>query len=145
MTSPYLTGVREEGRGFEIMHQEPLFNETYRREFGKSYDGMMPPTFMNSKKVSSMYEQTSVEDLENAQHSTFMEGEMPMRVGEPPQRSSKVNVRPLEPKFYYLPTDEEEEEEMSSVSQATPYNESAYVSAPISSVDEVPKSSRFEV
>ena len=70
---------------------------------------------------------------------------MPMRLGEAPQRGSKVFVKPLEPKFYYLPTDEEEEEELSSVSQATPYNESAYVSAPISSVDEVPKSNRFEV
>ena len=51
-----------------------------------------------------------------------------------------MQVKPLEPKFYYLPTDEEEEEELSSVSQATtPYNESAYVSAPISSVDEPPR------
>ena len=71
---------------------------------------------------------------------------MPLRLGEAPRRASQVNVKPLEPKFYYLPTDEEEEEEMSSVSQATPYNESAaYASAPLSSVDEPPKSSRFEV
>ena len=53
-------------------------------------------------------------------------------------------MKPLEPKFYYLPTDEEEEEEMSSVSQATPYNESAYVSAPISSVEDA-QVNRFEV
>ena len=54
-------------------------------------------------------------------------------------------MRPLAPKFYYLPTDEEEEEELSSVSQVTPYNESAYVSAPISSLDEPPRSHRFDL
>ena len=47
---------------------------------------MMPPTFMNTKKLSSMYENTSLEELENAQHSTYnLDGEiMPMRLGEAP-------------------------------------------------------------
>ena len=39
---------------------------------------------MNTKKVSSLYEHTSFDDLDNAQCSTFMEGEMPLRVGAAP-------------------------------------------------------------
>ena len=72
-----------------------------------------------------------------------------MRLGAAP-RSSTHLIKPngassLEPKFYYLPTDEEEEEELSSVSQVTPqhpHNESI----PISSIDENPPvTNRFEV
>ena len=54
-SSPYLTGMREEGRGFELFHK-PIFNETYRGDASEEYyDQGMPPTFMNTKKASSIY------------------------------------------------------------------------------------------
>jgi hypothetical protein len=55
LSSPYLTGMREEGRGFELLHK-PIFNETYRGDGSEEYyDQGMPPTFMNTKKASSIY------------------------------------------------------------------------------------------
>jgi hypothetical protein len=47
--------MREEGRGFELLHK-PIFNETYRGDCSEEYyDQGMPPTFMNTKKASSIY------------------------------------------------------------------------------------------
>jgi hypothetical protein len=68
-------------------------NDTYQNNHH-----ILVPTFTNTKKFS--YEQTSIEE----EQSTFMEGEMPFR-------GAKQHQASLEPKFYYLPTDGEDESE----------------------------------
>ena len=56
-----------------------------------------------------------------------MDGEMPLRMTMENKNAYEGNIHLLQPathqhkdgKFYYLPTDEEDDEELSSVSQAT--------------------------